>query len=327
MLLVGDIGGTKTRLALFEHKKPIQLIREQRFLSRGYATLDKIIDEFLIEKIPIEAACFGIAGPVRDDKVDATNLPWFIDGKKLATQFKINKVFLINDLEANAYGLSVLRKEAFFVINKGIEGQNGNQGLLSAGTGLGEAGLFWDGKIHVPFATEGGHASFAPKNELEIELLRFALKKFPHVSYERILSGQGILLLHQFLLHHYKKSLSPQMEKLFKENDPAKIITEMGLSKEDPICTQTLDLFVSIYGAEAGNLALKFLALGGVFIGGGIAPKIIQKFKESHFVTSFIDKGRFSHLLQSIPIKVVLNDQAALLGAAEYLMRKNEKSF
>ena len=311
MLLIGDIGGTKTNLALFETKRPLSLIREETFPSANYGGLREIIDQFLAKEEKVEAACFGIAGPVRQGRVVATNLPWVIDQKQLQEKLHIDQVYLLNDLEANAYGICTLGEEEFFVLNKGEKGVIGNQALISAGTGLGQAGLFFDGKTHIPFACEGGHTDFAPRNQQEIDLLLFAQKKFGHVSYERILSGPGFPLLHEFL---HKKEID------FGTDDPAKVITEKAST--DPICKEVMRLFVSIYGAEAGNLALKFLPFSGIYIGGGIAPKILDHTKKGAFMEAFVDKGRFNELLSSIPVKVILNDKTALLGACEYALRK-----
>lgn len=324
MLLVGDIGGTNTRLALIDRTRPVIIQHTKKYLSVEYKGLLEIIKLFLEEfsiTDTISGASFGIAGPIRNQRVEATNLSWIIDAKELSEKLKIESVYLINDLEANAYGLFVLEEKDFHVLNKGKE-QLGNQALISAGTGLGEAGLIYGRKTHIPFACEGGHCDFAPRNDLEIELLKFARQNYPHVSYERFLSGDGIHFIYQFLIKHHKKSHSSEMKNLFENNNPASVISKKAIEENDPLCSETLDLFISIYGAEAGNLALKFLALGGLFIGGGIAPKIIDKMKDETFFKAFIDKGRFAGLLASIPIKIVLNDRAALLGAAEYLLRK-----
>lgn len=312
MLLIGDIGGTKTNLALFEKKRPLKIIREEKYPSASFEGLSIILDQFLSKGEKIEGACFGVAGPVRDGKVNATNLPWVIDAIELKKQLGIEVVYLLNDLEANAYGICTLSEKEFVTLNKGIE-QKGNQGLISAGTGLGQAGLFFDGKMHTPFACEGGHTDFAPREEKEIELLRFAQKKFGHVSYERILSGPGFPLIYEFL---EKKPL------VVSEEDPAKVICDLALEQKDPTCLETVEMFVSIYGAEAGNVALKFLSLSGIYIGGGIAPKILDLLKSGPFMESFLDKGRFKDLLSTIPVKVIMNDKTALLGACEYAIRK-----
>lgn len=310
MILAGDIGGTNTRLALFEMGKRVG--DEKKFSSQKYSSLEAIVQEFLQGK-KVEKACFGVAGPVRNGKSKITNLSWTIDASRLG----IAKVALLNDLEANAYGLRALKKEELFLLHEGQK-QTGNQALIAAGTGLGEAGLFWNGKEHVPFACEGGHTDFAPRNEKEVELFLYLLKKFGHVSYERVVSGPGLLSIFHFLVETGKEKWSSDVKAAMEKTDPARIVSEWGSQNKDKACVHALDWFISFYGAEAGNMALKFLALGGFYIGGGIAPHLIDKMKNGAFHSSFVDKGRFKELLGSIPIWVVMNDNAALLGAAYF---------
>ncbi len=315
MILAGDIGGTHTRLALFEHGKKIV---EKKFRSPEYPGLEAVVEEFLREeKKTISKACFGIAGPVRNGRCKTTNLPWIVDAASLSQKLKVPTVRLINDLEANAYGLKVLKKEELCLLQKGEPAQTGNRALIAAGTGLGEAGLFWDGKEHHPFACEGGHADFAARNQDEWELFCYLEKKFGHVSYERVLSGSGLCSIFQFLVETRRVSCSAEMEKEMKNPEFAKVISEHGVKNKDEACVLTLDWFISFYGAEAGNLALKCSSLAGLYIGGGIAPRILEKLKKGPFLRSFLDKGRFHGFLESIPVWVVLNDDAALLGAAE----------
>ncbi len=314
MILAGDIGGTHTRLALFENER---IVFEQKFSSRNYAGLEEIVLLFLKEQNKeVSRACFGVAGPVRDGKCKTTNLPWNIDASQLSLSLGI-PVSLLNDLEANAYGLSRLKENELFLIQPGKK-QFGNQALIAAGTGLGEAGLYWDGKRHRPFACEGGHADFAPRDEKEVELFLFLKKKFEHVSYERVVSGPGLYSIYQFLIETGRASSTENTEAEMKVRDPSAVISDWGLHKKDPACAMALDWFVSMYGAESGNLALKFLSMGGFYIGGGIAPHIIEKLKGSLFLSSFVEKGRFKALLETIPVWIVLNDNAALLGAAVF---------
>ncbi len=317
MILAGDIGGTNTRLALFD--KGHMVGEEKKFPSPKYDSLEAILQEFLEGK-KIDRACFGVAGPVRDGKSKITNLPWTIDAAHISQMLSIRSVHLLNDLEANAYGLKALKKEELFLLHKGTY-QIGNQALIAAGTGLGEAGLFWDGKEHRPFACEGGHADFAPRNALEMELLVYLKNQFGHVSYERIVSGPGLQALFQFLIETGRQKWAPEVKAEMEKSDPARVISEWGKKNRDSACAQALDWFISLYGAEAGNMALKFLSLGGFYVGGGIAPHLIEKMKEGGFHSAFVDKGRFKELLNSIPIWVVLNDNAALLGAANYAER------
>jgi glucokinase len=248
-------------------------------------------------------------------------LPWIISAKALEKELKIPIVHLLNDLEANAWGLRCLSAEELGVINVG-EGKDGNQALISAGTGLGEAGLYWDGKSHQPYACEGGHCDFAPTDDEQIELLRYLKLQYKHISYERILSGPGLYLLYRFLIDTKRETELFCVSSLFGQKEPQRIITENALNGQCQVCIRACRLFTSIYGSEAGNLALKFLAVGGVFIGGGIAPQLIEFFKEGKFIQSFSSKGRFSALLMKIPIKVVLNDKTALIGAACYAQEK-----
>ncbi|NGX44168.1 MAG: Glucokinase [Candidatus Anoxychlamydiales bacterium] len=322
MLLSGDIGGTNTRLALYEYNKPLKLIKEERFLSSNYTTLLNAIHAFLKnENVKIEAASFGVAGPVRDGKCKATNLPWLIDIHEIAKDLNISKAYLLNDLEANAYGIECLKENELFVLNEGDENAKGNSCIVAAGTGLGEAGMYFNGKRHLPFACEGGHTDFGPQNDLEIGLLKFLQKKYAHVSYERILTGAGIYNLYEFLV---ESNIEPKDEKLDaelkKHSEPQVIITKKGVNKENKTCERVIDWFISMYGAEAGNAALKFFALGGVYIGGGIAPKILDRLQDSSFMKAFVDKGRFSKLMMSMPVKVILNDRAALLGASNFAL-------
>jgi glucokinase len=316
-LLAGDIGGTKTHLALFESGNKLKIIEEDIFKSDEYSSLNAVVKKFLSnKKYPISKACFGVAGPVRKGRCYTTNLPWIIDSTELKEQLGV-PVHLLNDLEAMAYGIPELQENEVFVLNKGniVEG---NQALLAAGTGLGEAGIFWDGKQHKPFACEGGHTDFAPRDEMESMLFLHMQRKFGHVSYERIVSGPGLYSLYQFLVESKIEERIPFLEEEFKKQDPSKIISEKAINGEIKGCIRALEWFISFYGAEAGNAALKFFALSGVFIGGGIAPKILDKMKEGKFMQAFIDKGRFSSLMSSIPVKVILNQKTPLLGAAHF---------
>lgn len=313
-ILAGDIGGTHTRLAFFEKGEMVG--EERKFPSHEYQNLEEIVREFLAGE-SIERACFGIAGTVRDGKCKTTNLPWVIDAARMSQSLRISSVHLLNDLEANAYGLQKLKKEELFLLHKGEE-QIGNQALIAAGTGLGEAGLIWDGKRHIPFACEGGHTDFAPRNALEIELLVYLQKQFGHVSYERMISGPGLHLLFNFLVQTGRETLSPSVKEAMQRQDPSRVISERGSRGEDGSCARALEWFISLYGAESGNMALKFLAIGGMYVGGGIAPHLVQQMKGGAFHASFVNKGRFRELLESIPIWIVLNDNAALLGAAHY---------
>jgi glucokinase len=324
MILAGDIGGTNTRLALFRlDGERLALVAERTYPSRSYAGLDPIVREFASRDAPrVEHACFGIAGPVVDGRSATTNLPWVVDARRLAGDLRLASVGLINDLEANAYGIAALEARDFAVLHAGAAGETavvgaaGHAAILSAGTGLGEAGLYWDGERHHPFASEGGHASFAPVGDLQIELLRHLARSHPHVSWERVLSGPGLYNIYAFLRDTGRGEEPPWLFEQMREGDPSAIISGAALAGRSALCDQALDLFVVLYGAEAGNLALKFKATGGVYVGGGIAPKIIERLGQPPFVSAFLDKGRMRALLERIPVKVILNTRTALLGAA-----------
>ncbi len=320
-ILAGDIGGTRTRLGLFRlTQKTLRFIREQKYSSKNYKGLEKILKDFLSGEEKIASACFGVAGPVTSRIIRTTNLPWRIHLDGLQKVLSTKKVEVINDLVANAYGIFMLEKKDFQTLNTGQK-RKGNAGILSAGTGLGEAILFWDGKQHIPSPSEGGHVEFGPRNDLEMELLQSLSGHFLHVSYERILSGAGLLQIYQFLRDSKRFRREPEwLSGEMKEKDPAAIISEMARLKRSRLCGKALDLFVSIYGAAAGNLALQVMALEGIYLGGGIAPKILWKLKDGSFMKAFKDKGRFSKLMVTIPVKVVMNDKTALLGAAWHAM-------
>lgn len=327
MILVGDIGGTTTRLAVFEQENArLKSVVEKDYPSAEYSGLDAVVREFLGEQShKLERACFGIAGPIRDGHVETPNLPWRIDVRDLAHGLNIRSVDLINDLEAHAYGLPLLSAKDLATLHPGIPDAKGNQAIIAAGTGLGEAGLVWNGKAHIPYSTESGHADFAPRNEIEIVLLRYLLREFKdHVSYERVISGPGLYNVYRFLRERGEHPESRWLAERLKNADPAAAITQAGLAGTCRLCSQALDLFVSCYGAEAGNLALRTMATGGIFIGGGIAPKILTKLKEPLFLEGFLAKGRMRMLVKQIPVKVILNDKAALLGAANYAMLHSE---
>lgn len=324
MIIAGDVGGTNARLAFFESSSKREPLHLQNYASRDFTDFSSILRRFIenFNLKQIDMICLGIAGPIQNGKCHATNLPWVIDSKRLSLEFEVSRVYLINDLEANAWGLGVLNPDEFMVLNEGAH-HDGNAALISAGTGLGEAGLFWNGSKHIPFACEGGHADFAPTNDLEMHLWNYLKRQFDHLSYERVLSGSGIYHLYRFLIDSKREKENPSIERGLEQKEPQKMITELALSGKCEACVHTLDLFSSIYGREAGNLALKFFALNGVFIGGGIAPKISSFLKKGGFMKSFTEKGRFSSLLSSIPVKVILNDKTALLGAMRYGQEKS----
>lgn len=322
MILTGDVGGTKTKLAwCISQGSRLKVEGERSFKSQDYPSLEAILEEFLKgHSNGVEGACFGIAGPVVGDRSQTTNLPWVVDAKVLGRFLKPARVGLLNDLEAMAYGTQVLPENAIEVLNAGQAQPRGPIGILAAGTGLGEAALFWNGEGYQAMASEGGHADFAPRNDLEIGLLQFLSKQFGHVSYERVLSGPGKVQIYEYLKQADCGEEPDWLTKELSKGDPSPLISEMALNGKSKLCASALELFVSIYGAEAGNLALKVLARGGIYLGGGIAPSILPLLRSGIFMKAFTDKGRFKGLLEKIPVCVILDERAPLYGAAHYAL-------
>lgn len=324
MIIAGDIGGTKTVIGLYERTTGgLHQNAERAFPSAQYGSLEAILNEFLQDHrgLQLDNACFGIAGAIIDGKVHTTNLTWEVSESALEAALRC-RVRLLNDLQATAYGVSYLAREELEVLNPGPWPRpRGNIAVIAAGTGLGEAILFWDGSRHHPMATEGGHAAFAPRDDHEIELLRYLRKQFGnHVSNERLLSGPGFYNIYCFLRD---SGFAPEPEWLKQKlasGDRSATISEIGLAGESELCAATLQLFSSIYGAEAGDLALRSLALSGVFIAGGIAPKMLKVLRNGSFVNSFVDKGRFKEVMQGIEVSVALNPHAPLIGAAHFAL-------
>lgn len=318
MILAGDIGGTNARLAYFQPQNGrFQLVSERVFPSRDHRGLGEIVTQFLDESgTRPEAACFGIAGPVRNGRVETSNLPWVIEQSVLANQIHLAATLLINDLEASAWGIGALGIEDLVTLNPGAGSVAGNQAVVAPGTGLGEAGLFWDGSRHHVFACEGGHTDFAPRGELQIELLRFLAAKFGHVSYERILSGPGLVNVYEFLCASGCGKKSAELSSAMEGGDPAAAISQAALSGKDSLAGKALDLWIGVYGAETSNLGLKIMSTGGLFLAGGISPKILPRLKGSLFMEAFLDKGRMRPLVEAMPVHVVTNEKAGLLGAA-----------
>jgi glucokinase len=318
VILAGDVGGTKTALALFEvRRRALAVVRESVLPSRGFAALTDAISQFLLEAPPVsvDAACVGIAGPVIDGRCTAVNLPWEVDEASLAVAVATQRVKLINDLEATGHGVLGLPASALATLQAGTP-RKATMALIAAGTGLGEVLLVWDGRRHRIVGSEGGHADFAPRTDAETDLLRFLRKEFGRVSYERVVSGPGLHNIYRFLLASGGAPQAEWLRSRMETGDPTAVVAEAALANRDSGAVQALDMFVSIYGAEAGNLALKALAVGGVFVGGGIAPKIRAKLEDGAFVSAFRDKGRLGEMMAAIPVHLVLEPRAALLGAA-----------
>jgi len=323
VILAGDIGGTKTNLGFFVLEgKTLHPKKVRNFHNADYPELPSILKEFLeVNPGKVRAACFGVAGPVINGVCRTTNLPWVVDTSKLKALLKIEEVSLINDMEATAYGIGALPKSALMELNPGKPVAHGNIAVIAAGTGLGEGMLFWDGKYYRAVASEGGHSDFAPRNALELDLCKYLLKKFGHSSYERVLSGPGLLNIYDFLkIRNFAKEPA-WLKKELSQNDPGTVISKNALTGGNKLCVKALDMFCAIYGAEAGNLGLKVLALGGVFLGGGIAPKIISKLRDGVFRKAFLEKGRFSKFLSQIPVHAILEEKTALHGAAVHALQ------
>ncbi len=322
MILAGDVGGTKVHLALYQFEGGrLQHVTDERFPARDHPGLEAVVRAFFDkhDHPQVSSACFGVPGPVRNGRLKLTNLPWELDSRELSRALNIDHVFLINDLEANGYGIPELTKDQVYTLSPGDPSVVGNRGLVSAGTGLGEAVLMWNGKTHVPVASEGGHCDFAARNEIEVALLHYLQKTVGgRVSYERVVSGLGLQNVYAFLRDDQGMRESAELRERMQQEDPNAVVGELGETGKDELCARALHIFVSVYGAEAGNLALKVLSTGGMFIGGGIAPKILDKMRDGTFMRAFTDKGRLSDLLVQTPVHIILESRAALMGAAAY---------
>lgn len=319
MILAGDIGGTKVNFAFFSGDLRLRPENMASYPSRDFSSLEEIAQKFLAErKLTAQFACFGIAGPVKEGRVEVTNLPWVIVEKDLTRLLGVKQAWLINDLEANAQGIHGLAPSDFVTLNAGDEHAVGNAAVIAAGTGLGEAGLFWDGNRHLSIASEGGHAEFAPRTDLDIDLFLYLRKRFGQVEWESVLSGPGLYHIYEFLRDTGRGEEPAWLSAEFRADAPPRVITRAALDKKSGLCIQALDMFVDYYGMEAANLALKILATGGVYLGGGIAPKIIEKVKDGSFMKAFLGQNRLRNLLEAMPVRVIMNDKTALIGAARY---------
>lgn len=324
MILAGDVGGTKVHLALYEFAGGnLKVVREQKFLAHQFASLDQVVHAFLTDQErgdrSIAAACFGCPGPVRDGRLKLTNLPWTLDARELQKSLGIDHIFLINDLEANGYGIPELAPDKIFSLHEGDASAIGHRGLIAAGTGLGEAVLIWDGKKHMPIPSEGGHCDFAARSDREIALLQHLRRSLNgRVSFERVVSGLGIQNVYGYLRDVEKLDEPQWLRDRLAAEDPNAVIGTCAEDGSSSISFETMRIFAAAYGAETGNIALKVLATGGMYLGGGIAPKILKTLRNGAFMQAYLDKGRLSPLLQAIPVRVILDDTCALLGAAAY---------
>jgi glucokinase len=326
MILAGDVGGTKVHLALYNFAGGrLAAVRDHKFPAHAFATLDEVVTAFLAQgdekRDEIVAACFGCPGPVRDGRLKLTNLPWTLDERELERALGIAHIFLINDLEANGYGIPELTADKLYTLHEGDVAAVGHRGLVSAGTGLGEALLIWDAKTqrHRPLASEGGHCDFAPRNDRDVALLQYLRRTLKgRVSFERVVSGIAIKGVYEFLRDDQKMDEPAWLRDRMQREDPNAVIGQCGEDGSSEICAETLRIFVSAFGAEAGNVALKVLAVGGMYLGGGIAPKILKTMEGGEFTKAFLDKGRLSPLLEAVPVRVILDETCALLGAAAF---------
>ncbi|NTW02586.1 MAG: glucokinase [Oscillochloris sp.] len=325
MILAGDIGGTKTILALFSRTAGAHMpIVEATFPSSGYASLEAILGEFLAaHPAHIDAACFGVAGPVVAGRASVTNLPWVIDANQICDSFGCRVVHLLNDLEAIAHAVRILEGDDIATLNDGTAVAGGAVGVIAPGTGLGEAILAWDGAHYRAYPSEGGHASFGPNTAHELALLRYLQAKIGHVSYERVCSGLGVPNIYSYFRDCVFPQETPEVAAELAtaaDHTPVIIGHALDLVAPCPLCVATVETFVGILGSEAGNLALKLLATGGIYIGGGIPPRIIDQLRHPRFLKAFREKGRFHDMLSAIPVHVILNSKAALIGAAAFAL-------
>lgn len=323
-ILAADIGGTNCRLALYraESASNYSLLREMTYSSDSSESLSIIITQFL-KQLPgqrIERACIGIAGPVIDQRCTTTNLPWQVSAQEIRQTFDFEQAWLLNDLEANAWGINLLQEHDFWLLNPGREEMRGNRSIISVGTGLGEAGIVCCGDEYRPFASEGGHTDFSPTTPLEFKLHQWLNQRFSHVSWERLVSGPGLESLYTFLLDHRNQQTPEWLSAIISSKGLAPAISQAALEGRDPLCLEALDLFLLLFGREAGNHALKLMATGGVYLGGGITPRVLSRLKSSLFLDAFFDKGRMRPLMEAMPVRVILNEKAALLGALYYAM-------
>jgi glucokinase len=322
VILAGDVGATKTILGLFssDNGRPA-LISRRTFQSYAYDGLAAMVREFVPHGNRVAAACFGVAGAVIGDAADVTNLSWLVKAQTLARELQLERVSLINDLVATGYGISSLKAEELLMLNEGRKVEAANAAVIAAGTGLGECILHWNGQHYTPIATEAGHSDFAPHDETTLELTRYLRRRGLIVSVEQVVSGPGLLNIYSFLRDAGGVQETPEIGEKIRAGDAA-VITQAALAGTCQLCGRTLDIFISTYGAEAGNLALRGLALGGIYLAGGIAPKIAHRLKEGLFMKAFVNKDRQSAMLSQIPVRVILNENTPLFGAVRYLLEQ-----
>jgi glucokinase len=321
-VLAGDIGGTKTNLAMYQGTEDgLTLLKQERYPSEEYTSFIDVLKKFLRDNSNAtpDAVCLGVAGPVLEGTVELTNLGWMLDVADVKKELGIERAALLNDLEVTAYGLAGLQADDFITIHPGNESSRGNMAIVAPGTGLGEAGLYWSGRSHHPFATEGGHCDFAPRTDLDIEFFTFLREKYGVVSWERVVAGPAIADIYTFL-RDVKKRPEPGWltAELEQQQDDSAVISKAAVQQKAPICIETMEHFVRYLAHESANLVLKMKAVGGLFLGGGIPPKIAPLLQQPAFMQHYMDCDRMQHLLEGIPVRIIKNDKTALIGAAWY---------
>ncbi len=319
MILAADVGGTKTLVGLFiAERGRLRSVRERVYASQESSSLEAILRGFLADhkKVKVTRCSVGVAGPVVRGRSQVVNLRWPVDGRRLAKALRLRRIHVLNDLEATGWGIGQLTPRQLVNLTPGLRGEPGNAALIAAGTGLGMALLFWDGRCHHPSASEGGHQGFPPRDDLEVELLRFLARRHGRVSLERVVAGPAFRAIFDFLVETGRGTVSPDLERRMRSEDPNAVVSSAGVTGEDKTAERAVDLFVSLYGAAAGDLALVARATAGVFVGGGIAPRILPKLRGGAFLDAFRAKGRLRPLVEKIPVRVILEPRTALLGAA-----------
>lgn len=328
-ILAGDIGGTKTILQVLHldgSSLHASVLHEKRFESQAYSEFDDLFKEFIDScgdqlAGTIQAACIGVAGPVDDTVAEVTNLPWRIDSQSLQQTFNIVNVRLINDFQAVGYGISSLSDIDISVLQEGVYQSNGTRAVIGAGTGLGQGILTWRDNYYDVMASEGGHVDFAPLDEKQIQLLQYLKQQYDHVTYERLVSGPGLCNIYAFISSLHPDQASPELHRAMQNGDQAAAITQFSNGNKDPLAVAAMELFISIYGAQAGNLALTCLPFGGLYVAGGIAPRIIEKLQDGSFIEAFCNKSKMQDLMPKIPVKVITNPQVGLMGAVNVAVR------
>jgi glucokinase len=322
IVLGGDAGGTKVNLAFFEATSTgVRMLKSSRYQSGSFPSINNILQQFLSEspEVKPDKICIGVAGPVFEGRVSVTNLPWKLDATEIAGSTGVSQVILLNDLEATAYGVAGLEENDFAILHPGDPEEGGNMSILSPGTGLGEAGLFWDGQLHHPFATEGGHCDFACRNNEDLQLHDFLRKKYNVVSWESVIAGSGIFSIFQFLCEVRDRRASAAIEdKIKSSKHPSAVVSTAAIEESDQVCVETMRIYLRHLAHECCNLILKMKSTGGLMLAGGIPPKILPLLRSKWFYENLLDCDRMQELVKKVPVRVILNDKAPMIGAGWY---------